>query len=65
MPHDEITHHEENAPPHEGDERRVSLSITVRPSTRSRLEIAAKQENNTISRIAEMAMIAYLDEKGI
>lgn len=64
MPHDETTH-ENVAPPSEGDERRVSLSITVRPSTRSRLEVAAKQENNTISRIAEMAMIAYLDEKGV
>ena len=45
-----------------GEERRVSLSITVRPSTRARLELAATRGNNTISRIAEMAMIEWLDE---
>jgi hypothetical protein len=54
----------ESIPEKEGEERRVSLSITVRPSTRARLEIAAARNNNTISRIAEMAMIDFLDTRG-
>ena len=46
----------------DGVERRVSLSITVLPSTRARLELAAVRNHNTISRLAEMAMLEWLDE---
>lgn len=52
-------------PEKEGEERRVSLSITVRPSTRARLEVGAVRKNNTISRLVEMATIAWLDSEGI
>ena len=64
MAHDEHTESDVTTEKEGGEERRVSLSITVRPSTRARLEVAASKNNNTISRVAEMSMLEYLDSHG-
>mgnify|MGYP001449001023 CR=1 FL=1 len=46
----------------EGNERRVTLSITVHRQLKERLERLAARENNTVSRIVERLCQASLDD---
>jgi hypothetical protein len=50
-------------PPKDEKERRVSLSLRVRPDVKNALDAAARVENRSVTQLSELAIASFLDAR--
>jgi hypothetical protein len=50
-------------PPKDDSEKRVSLSLRISPETRTELDVAAKEENRSLTQLSEFALKSFLEAR--